>query len=51
MTMARGSLTAPLACALFEQETIVRATVEAVFEIIAEKSDLDSKLLLFFDET
>ena len=25
MTMARGSLTAPLACALLKQETIVRA--------------------------
>ena len=44
MTMARASLTAPLASALFEQEIIVRATVEALFEIIAEKNDLDSKV-------
>ena len=34
-----------LACALFRQETVVRAAVEALFEIIAEKSELGSKSL------
>ena len=41
--MSRGSLTDPLACALFEQETVVRATIEALFEFIVEKHDLDPK--------
>ena len=41
--MSRGSLTDLLACALFEQETIVRATIEALFEFIMEKHDLDAK--------
>ena len=38
-----GSRRSSLACALFRQETVVRATVEALFEIIAEKSELGSK--------
>ena len=41
--MPGGSLTDPLACALFEQETVVRATIEALFEFIVEKHDLDPK--------
>ena len=40
-----GSRRRSLARALFRQETIVRATVEALFEILAEKSELDSKSL------
>ena len=32
-----------LACALFEQETAVRAAVEALFEHLAEKGEMDSK--------
>ena len=38
-----GSRRGGLACALYKQETIVRATFEALFEILAEKSELDSK--------
>ena len=38
-----GSRRSSLACALFKQETVVRATVEALFELLAEKSELDSK--------
>ena len=41
--MSRGSVTDPLACALFEQETVVRATIEALFQFILEKHDLDPK--------
>ena len=37
----RGSLT----CALYKQETVVWAAVEALFEIFAEKSGLGSKLV------
>ena len=37
----RGSLT----CALYRQETVVWAAVEALFEIFAEKSGLGSKLV------
>ncbi len=40
-----GSRRSSLACALLRQETIVRATIEALFEILAEKSELDSKSL------
>ena len=36
--MSRGSLTDPLACALFEQETVVRAPIEALFEFIVENT-------------
>ena len=43
--MPRASLTASLACALFRQETVVGAAVEALFEILAEKSGLGSKLV------
>ena len=50
--MPGGSRTACLACALFEQETVVRATetvvratVAALFEFIAKQSELDSKML------
>ena len=35
----RGSLT----CALYRQETVVWAAVEALFEHLAEKSEMDSK--------
>ena len=38
----RGSLT----CALYKQDTVVWAAVEALFEIFAEKSGLDWKLVL-----
>ena len=41
--MPGGSRRGSLACALFRQETVVRAAVEALFEIHAEKSDMDSK--------
>ena len=34
-----------LVCALFEQETVVRAAAEALFEILAGKSGLGSKFL------
>ena len=34
-----------LACALFRQETVVRAAVEALFEILSEKSGLGSKFV------
>ena len=37
-----GSQRGSLACALFRQETVVRATVEALFEILAEKCEMDS---------
>ena len=43
--MAQGSLTARLACALLRQETVVGAAVEALFEILAEKSGLGSNLV------
>ena len=43
--MPGGSRTGSLAGALFRQETVVRAAVEALFEILAEKSELDSKLV------
>ncbi len=46
MTLARGSLTAPLARALFEQETVVRATIQALLDAFAEKSALDAMLVL-----
>ena len=39
--MPGGSRRSGLACALFRQETVVRATVEALFEILAEKSEND----------
>ena len=38
-----GSRRGSLACALFKQETVVRAAVEALFEILAEKSELGGK--------
>ena len=38
-----GPWSSSLACALFEQETVVRAAVEALFEHLAEKSEMDSK--------
>ena len=38
-----GSRRSGLACALFRQETIVRAADEALFEIQTEKSELGSK--------
>ena len=44
--MSRGSLTDPLACALFEQETVVRATIQALLDAFAEKSELDPMLML-----
>jgi hypothetical protein len=44
--MPGGSLTAPLACALFQQETVVRATIQALLDAFAEKSELDPMLML-----
>ena len=44
--MPGGSLTDPLACALFEQETVVRATIQALLDAFAEKSELDPMLML-----
>ena len=43
--MPGGSRRGSLACALYRQETVVRAAVEALFEIFAEKSGLGSKLV------
>ena len=45
MAESGGSQRSSLACALFKQETMIRATVAALFEIIAKKSELDSKRL------
>ena len=36
--MPPGPWSGALACALYKQEAVVRATVEALFEIFAEKS-------------
>ena len=33
-------------CALFRQETVVRATAEALFEILAEKDGLGSIIIM-----
>ena len=41
--MPGGSRRSSLACALFRQETVVGAAVEALFGILAEKSGLGSK--------
>ena len=41
-----SSLTDPLACALFKQETVVRATIQALLDAFAEKSELDPMLML-----
>ena len=41
--MPGGSRRSGLACALFRQETVVRAAVEALFEILTEKSEMGSK--------
>ena len=43
--MPPGPWSGALACALYKQETVVRAAVEALFEIFAEKSDLGSNLV------
>ena len=43
--MPGGSRRGSLTCALCRQETVVRAAVEALFEILAEKSGLGSKLM------
>ena len=40
-----GPWSSGLACALFEQETVVRAAAEALFEILAEKGGLGSTFL------
>ena len=45
MSMSGGPWSSSLACAFSRQETVVRATVEALFEILAEKSGLGSKLM------
>ena len=45
INMPGGSRRGSLACALYRQETVVRAAVEALFEIFAEKSGLGSKLV------
>ena len=44
-----GSQTAPLACALFKQETVVRADVEALFVIVFRKCGLGSKTVQVSD--
>ena len=49
--MPGGSRRGSLACALYKQKTVVRATVEALFEIFAEKSGLGSKLVWKTDWT
>ena len=41
----RGSRRGSLACALFRQETVVWAAVEALFEIVEEKRGLGSELM------
>ena len=41
--MPGGSRRGSLACALFRQETVVRAAVEALFEHLAEKGEMDWK--------
>ena len=41
MSMPGGSRTAPLARALFEQETVVRATIQALLNAFAEESEVD----------
>ena len=43
--MPGGSWRGSLTCALYRQETVVRAAVEALFEMFAEKSGLGSKLV------
>ena len=43
--MSGGSWRSSLVCALFKQETVVRATVEALFEILAKKNGLGSNLV------
>ena len=43
LTMSGAPWSSSLACAFPRQETVVRAAVEALFEILAEKSELDSK--------
>ena len=43
---SEGHWTAPLACALFEQETVVRATIQALLDAFAEKSELDPMWVL-----
>ena len=40
-----GSQRSSLACALYRQKTVVRAAVEALFEILAEKNGLSSILV------
>ena len=40
--MPGGSWRGSLACARYKQETVVRAAVEAAFEILAEKNYLGS---------
>ena len=44
--MPRGSQRSSLACALFRQETVVRATVEALFEILVQKQLFEQPLKL-----
>ena len=46
-----GSRRNSLTCALYRQETVVWAAVEALFEIFAEKSGLGSKLVWKTDWT
>ena len=41
--MPGGSRRGSLTCALYRQETVVRAAVEALFEILTEKSEMGSK--------
>ena len=45
MSKPRGSQRSCLACAFFEQETLVRATVEALFDVCCRKCELGSNLL------
>ena len=43
--MPPGPWSGALACALYKQETVVRAAVEAPFEIFAEKNGLGSNFV------
>ena len=43
---SEGPWSSSLACALFEQETVVRATIQALLDAFAEKSELDPMWVL-----
>ena len=43
--MSGGSWSSRLACAFLRQETIVRATIEALIEILAEKIEVGLEIV------